>query len=386
MAFFVKCRETGCLMRSMLSQYILPDYQNCNLNISATLSAYLGGSSRNVQLPVLRDILAQGYEKTVFICFDGLGMVPIETHLNPEDFLRKHICQELTSTFPSTTTNATTSLLTNRLPLEHGWFGWSMYFPELSRNIDVFRGKDSMTRDKIDLPESILDRFPYYFDEAKGNHTIHTVFPPYISAAYSQRNHVYFSEDGFFQEIETICSQTGRHFVYAYFQEPDSIMHACGVSSTEACSVIRRLSDRMGEICEKSENILFIITADHGQIDINGYVELYQDQKLMDMLNIYPYLECRAVSFSVKNSYCDYFASYFSEKYHDDFLIFKVSDLVDMHLFGDRGHTANLLGDFLAIGTYTHKQALLFPGQRRVKGHHASLTEEMRVPLILAGR
>lgn len=373
-------------MRSSLSQYILPDYKNCNLNISATLSAYLGGASRNAQLPMLRDALAQSYEKTVFICFDGLGIVPIETHLKPEDFLRKHIRQELTSTFPSTTTNATTSLLTNRLPLEHGKFGWSMYFPEINRNIDIFRSTDSMTREKIDLPETALNRFPFYFDEVKGDYTIHTVFPPYISVAYPQRNHVYHSEDGFFQEIEAICGQTGRHFVYAYFQEPDSVMHANGVSSKEAGDVIKRLSDRMGEICEKSESTLFIITADHGQIDIDGYAEFYRDQKLMDMLNIYPYLECRAVSFSVKNPYRNDFASYFSEKYYEDFLIFKVYDLVDMQLFGDRGYAAPLLGDFIAIGTYTHKQALLFPGQRRLKGHHASMTEEMRVPLILASR
>lgn len=45
-------------MRSILNPYILPDYKNCNLNVSASLAAHLGGKSRNPQLPLLKDILA----------------------------------------------------------------------------------------------------------------------------------------------------------------------------------------------------------------------------------------------------------------------------------------------------------------------------------------
>lgn len=55
-----------------------------------------------------------------------------------------------------------------------------------------------------------------------------------------------------------------------------------------------------------------------------------------------------------------------------------------MRLVGERGNAGGLLENFIAVGTYTHKQALLFPGQRRLKDHHASRTEEMRVSLIVA--
>ena len=50
---------------------------------------------------------------------------------------------------------------------------------------------------------------------------------------------------------------------------------------------------------------------------------------------------------------------------------------------GNRGDKADFLGDYLAVGTYTHKQALLTPNTIRLKEHHTSLTEEMEVPLIL---
>lgn len=305
-------------------------------------------------------------------------------HLQSDDFFRKFMRQELTAPFPSTT-NATTSLLTTRLPLEHGWFGWGMYFPEISRNIDVFRNKESMTREPVDCPRAARSRYPHYFDEIQSDYAVHTVFYSYIHTAHPQQNHVYQDKDGFFRELQQCCEQLGKQFPYVYYQEPDSIMHACGDSGKDAGAVIQRLSDKMGQCHAQSKNTLFVITAEHGQIDIDGYVELYRDQKLMDMLNIYPYMECRAVAFSVKNQYQDRFESYFSEKYHEDLLIFKPSDMVHMQLFGDRGNTAGHLGDFIASGTYTHKQARLFPGQRKLKGRHASLTEEMRIPMIIAG-
>ena len=67
-------------------------------------------------------------------------------------------------------------------------------------------------------------------------------------------------------------------------------------------------------------------------------------------------------------------------------MLWKSADLVAKGYFGDRGDKADFLGDYLAVGTYTHKQALLTPNSTRYKGHHTSLTEEMEVPLILLGK
>lgn len=63
----------------------------------------------------------------------------------------------------------------------------------------------------------------------------------------------------------------------------------------------------------------------------------------------------------------------------EDFILFKSSELVTKGYFGNRGGKADFLGDYLAVGTYTHKQALLTPNTTRFKGHHTSLTEEMEV-------
>ena len=135
----------------------------------------------------------------------------------------------------------------------------------------------------------------------------------------------------------------------------------------------------MGE----TKDTLFVVTADHGQIDGEGYVDLYKDVKLLDMLEIYPYLEPRAIAFKVKKGKQKEFEDYFKSKYEEDFKLFKTKDLLRENFFGSFGDKADLLGDYIAIGTYTHKLALLTPAMPRLKGHHTGLTEEMEVPLIL---
>jgi len=62
--------------------------------------------------------------------------------------------------------NATMSLLSNQLPLEHGWFGWSMHINEINQNIDIFLNCDSATGEPVKYSYSPLGKIAYYFDQA----------------------------------------------------------------------------------------------------------------------------------------------------------------------------------------------------------------------------
>lgn len=134
------------------------------------------------------------------------------------------------------------------------------------------------------------------------------------------------------------------------------------------------------------KDTLLIVSADHGQVDIAGYVNLYEDERLMNLLEIYPFMEARASAFLVKEGRGQEFERYFQSRYGEDFVLFRCTELVEKGYFGNRGKKADLLGDYLAVGTGTHKQALLTLNSTRFKGHHTSLTEEMEVPLILLGK
>ncbi|MGI6255771.1 MAG: alkaline phosphatase family protein [Acutalibacter sp.] len=369
-----------------MNQLITPDFHRSVVNISATLAELLGAPNQNTTLPVLEKELEKGYAKVVFLCFDGLGIHPLHQNLEEGDFLFQHLRQTLLSTFPSTTTNATRSLLTNQLPLEHGWFGWSMHFPQLHQNVDIFLGRDSASRKAVDMSDPPMDLADYYFDRGDGSWGIHTVFPAYVQVKHPERNHVFRTFEEFLSAIQACCRQPGRQFVYAYYPEPDSTMHTHGVTSPEAQCVIQQISRGLKDLHQAMEDTLFVVSADHGQVDVTDYIPLYEDEALMELLEIYPFLEARAPAFLVKQGCKQEFEAYFQAKYGEDFLLFRAQDLVEKGYFGQRGDKASLLGDYIAVGTYTHKQALLTPHSTRFKGHHTSLTEEMEVPLILLGK
>ena len=369
-----------------MQKLIKPDWKNSILNISATLAEFLGAPNENATLEALKDELAKGYKNVVYICFDGMGINPLEVNLSQDDFLRKHIVKTLTSTFPSTTTNATTSLCTNKLPLEHGWLGWSLHFDELGRNVDIYMHRDSQTGEQIDWQYPMIDDGDCYFYHAtRSDYEISTVFPKYVTCK-AELNHEIQGVDDVFDAVREICSKPGKQFVYAYCPEPDYSMHEFGVTSPEAQKLIRHISENLQKLRNDTQDTLFVVSADHGQVDIAGYIDFGADVELMSMLECPPYLDSRSPAFKVKRGKKRQFAELFKKRYGEDFVLFRTSELIKRGYFGDRGSYGYLLGDFIASGTYTNKMFILPKAGEEIfymKGHHTGLTKEMLVPLIM---
>ncbi len=370
-----------------MTKLIKPDFTRNIVNISATLAEYLGCPNNKPVLEGLSVELKKDYKNVVFLILDGLGTHPLETNLPAESFLRKNVRQTLTSVFPSTTTNATTSLLTNEYPMEHGWFGWSLYFKELGRAVDIFRDTDSFTGERVEdgYAYKALPVVPFY-KCATDRITVNCVIPSFWRSD-DKHKYIWDSFEGLLKNIKTACSGEGRQFVYAYYTEPDSTMHRHGVSSAEARSVITALNAGVESLFAGLENTLFIVTADHGQIDIGGCIELYKDAELLSLLEWPPYLEARAPAFKVKPGCGNRFSKLFTQKYGDDFALFTSRELIESNYFGvgvPNVH-ADLLGDYIAVGT-TDKIMQLTPLGHSFNGHHTSLTAEMEVPLIYIGK
>lgn len=371
----------------MKTRLIKPDFNNNIINISATLAEFLGCPNDKPTLPALARELKKGYKHIVFLILDGMGINPINKNLKSDSFIRKNIKQVLTSVFPSTTTNATTTFLTNKYPMEHGWFGWSLYFEDLKKAVDLYPETDSYTGEPIEsgYVRKTLPVEPY-FKNAKTDYTTSVVVPDFWHGD-EENKYLWKTFDELFGHIEKICKKTDKQFIYAYCAEPDSTMHRYGVSSTEAYRVINTLNDGVEGLYAKVKDTLFIITADHGQIDVDGCIEIYKDTELVSMLEWPQFLEARALAFKVKENCRGDFVETFNKKYGADFDLFKVDDLIKDNYFGGNivnGH-AKLLGDYIAVGTTNkimkpHEQCYDF------KGHHTSLTAEMEVPLIVIGK
>ena len=368
-----------------MSKFIKPNWGQSNLNISATLAEFLGAPNKNKTLPILKTELSKGYKNVVFICFDGMGIYPINKNLDESSILRKNIKQVLTSTFPSTTTNATTSLACNKFPLEHGWFGWSLHFDEIKRNVDVYLKADSQTGEKIDYSYPIMDNTDCYFNHSNSEYEVNSVLPIYVKTKNEDKKVSIQDEFELCDAIRKICLKDGKQFIYAYLPEPDSTMHEFGVTSKEAKQKIDSINNQIEKLYNELNDTLIIITADHGQIDVDGYIEFYKDKETNDLLEYVPYLDARTPAFKVKKGKEKEFEIMFEKKYGDDFKLFKSSDLVKDSWFGERGGYAYMLGDYIAIGV-THKEFISYENMKRFKGHHTSVTEEMEVPLIMLSK
>ena len=188
-------------------KFIKPNWSKSNLNISATLAEFLGSPNNNDTLPMLKEELSKEYRNVVFICFDGMGINPLKINLDEDAFLRRNIKDVLTSTFPSTTTNATTSLISNKYPLEHGWFGWSLHFDEINKNIDIYLHRDSQTGELIDYEYPIAESVEMYFENAKTDYEINTVLPPYVKVKNEDSKIPIENEIEMCDAIRKICSK-----------------------------------------------------------------------------------------------------------------------------------------------------------------------------------
>ncbi len=371
----------------MSLSFIKPDFGRNIVNITATLAECLGCPTGKPVLPLLAKELQKGYKNVVFLILDGLGVHPMEVNLPKESFFRRNMREKLTTVFPSTTACATTSFLTGKYPMEHGWLGWSLYFEEIGKSVDLFHNAESSTHIPIGTG-FVKGKLPAvaFYKYSKEYRAI-AVVPAYWDGDDENR-YIWEDFDGMLLHIENICAMAGKQFIYAYFDEPDATMHRFGVTSTEAKTLIEKLEGGLEALFGRLKDTLLVISADHGQTDIGENIELYRDEELLSMLLWPPYLDSRATAFRIKEGQTEKFTAYFGEKYGRDFELFRSEELVRQNFFGGNfvGEHAALLGDFIAVAA-SDKVMLHHALSHHFRGHHASLTEdEMLVPLIYVGK
>ena len=114
------------------------------VHVSNSILKHFGVSTFHDSLKELDDLLSKKtYDNVALILFDGLGKYIQEKHLSEKDIIRRNKFMDITSVFPPTTVAATTALLSGRYPKETGRLGWSQYYKNIDKTIDMFSGRDS---------------------------------------------------------------------------------------------------------------------------------------------------------------------------------------------------------------------------------------------------
>lgn len=335
-------------------------------------------------LPGLDDALKM-HTRIVFILFDGLSSEIIKRHAPRRSKLKTSPIIKLTSVIPATTVAATNAFLRGQYPAETGYLGWTQYFSDLDRRIEVFPNKDADTNERIKGPNIMEKRYggKSVFDLVAAKYPtvrVKEVWPGFRPGGAK-------TEKAFFNQIDEELNIPGPKLMYCYWVEPDSMMHVRGTKSLRVKWQIRKMSKRLDDLTNKHEDTLFVILADHGMKNVK-YYDISDNQPFFETLKFPFTLEGRCAMFHVKDGQHKKFEQLFAKHYGEHFRLFKTEELEDAQVFGYCPISENasvFFGDYLAIAKDDYSFYYSSdPKKKPLVGHHAGITpDEMNLQLTL---
>ncbi len=358
-----------------------PDYNDCITNIACSILKYFKVDYKHNTVSDIDEVLENNNPKNVvLILYDGMGYNLINRILKSDDFLRVNLKRSMSSVCPSTTTASTTSILSGLNPSEHNWLGWDMYVKEENKIITLFLNtyKDTF---KQAAPYSIASKYYGYknlIDQIKEG--------PYDASMVSNHGGIKYKDLN--EMNEAIINETkkeGKRYIYAYYENPDSIMHEYGTDSKESIDSFNLINKSTEELASKLHDTLLIVTADHGHMNSKGImVSEYKD--FFETLDGDISIEGRFCSFKVKEDKKEEFIKLFNLYFARDFILKTKEEIIREFWFG-RGdyhkYFRASLGDFFALAI-SDKYFRYNENSVNLTSMHAGICEdEMRIPLIM---
>lgn len=361
------------------------NYKNSITNFSNSMLKHFGVKPFHNTIPEI-DKLLEGKKKVVIFLFDGMGKTVLEKHLKDDSFFRNHVVHEMTSTLPPTTVASTTSFLSGKYPIETGWLGWTIYFKELGRAINVFKNEDDITGEHLD-GDIMNDKCPYR-DIARlindeNNKLVANINMGYPVNKYDKRmRHLR-------RFVKTAFEPSHRKeesFTYAYWVTPDALMHRCGVNSLRVHLNILKIQRLVKKYAEKNKDVAVFVIADHGMKDVK-FVDMNEHKDLTSLLDQPMSLEKRCINFKVKAGKKEEFKELFNKYYGDHYELITVDEALKQRIFGDAEPSMEsifFLGDFIAVATDEISLEMRKKHKRvHFKAHHAGTTlDELMISVI----
>lgn len=361
---------------------MLPDYHNSVVNVPNSILKYFGLKPNHNTLEALDDVLNKyNYKNVVLVLLDGLGYNILKRNEKVCPFLNKYLKTSLSSTFPSTTMSARTSIESGLNPIEHGWLGWDMYFREFDEVITLSRNSIKGTKKKITdyhigrtllNYESVVDRIKKQ-DGLNGKKL----------SVYSENKNQSLKKAR--MQIQEITNNGSRNYIYLYCNEPDNIFHGFGNNSILAKLKLRKLDKEFECLCKSLNDTLVIALADHGHLGCK-FITLSDYPNIINMLKGDTGIDLRAASFRVKDEFTDIFPHELKKILKDDFIILSKEEVKVKKLFGEGDENKYFedgLGDYIAIGV-TNKCIRYNRKKHKQRSSHSGITEdEMLVPLVI---
>jgi predicted AlkP superfamily pyrophosphatase or phosphodiesterase len=408
-------------------EFIYPFYEKyCFSNISSTILNFFGIKSNKPILPpeLHKDKLEiENSSKVILLLIDGLGYKQwlgcYKNYKFFEIFTQNGIVAPITTVFPSSTAAALTTINTGLTPQQHALLEWFLYFKEIDMIIktlpfEPLYDKDRNIFSKIKADQKILFKGTTIYQTLKraGIKSFTFINENYANSTYSKLVYKGSSTIPFINSSDlvvrlrkTLELEKGPAYFYVYIDYVDSLEHKYGNYTEEYYAEISVLSFLLKkELLEKidkkvAKETLFLITADHGQLNILPQETVYLNkfkkvvnsfQKSKRNKPILPTGSPRDVFLHIKQDRLEEIYSFLSKKLREKAKVVKTEEAIKMNLFGIDKPSKEFydrVGNLLILPYknntvwYQHIKGRKF----NLLGHHGGLTkDEMLVPFAIS--
>jgi hypothetical protein len=375
--------------------------------IPDTLHLLLTGENTGRTMPL--DVLpstGKRYDKVILLLLDAFGWRFFERYADKYLFLKRFITDgvvsKMSAQFPSTTSAHMTTIHTAKHVGATGVFEWYYLEPSLNRIVSplVFSFLGDKERNTImNAGMQPADLFPFesvyrswatYGIEGHlfGNVAFHP--SPYTEhIAKGAHLHPY---ENLIKGVSELAEHTPHGYSFFYFEFIDTIGHYRGVNHQEFHDMVDVVMNTMESIlipALKGTDTLLILTADHGQVEIDPQTTFYLNREIPDLIPmirigadgkpLIPAGSARDVFLYVNEGQVDAAYKLVSEAFGERGEVHRTADLIDQGFFGEpsdrlRERMADLVVlPYAGESVYWYEQGKY---EQTFSGHHGGLTAE----------
>ncbi len=343
------------------AHFIKPRYSDyCFSNIPLSVESFLIGNNQH-KIPADAFGGKYGkYDKVILFFIDAFGWLFFEKYKDRfpfiKEMLRNGVVSKITSQFPSTTAAHVTSIHTGQDVGTSGIYEWNMYDPKVDDVICplLFSYAGSgKTRDNLFSsgikPKDIYPKVTFYNRLKKqGIQSFVFQLKDYTPSTYSDivfdgaSVHPYSTLPEALVNLLGLVKKTQKKsYFFLYFDRIDSIAHLYGPDSDQvnmqSIQLLSVLEEFLKKLKKVSKNTLFMMTADHGQVNVSPQNTTYINKEfnILDKLKknkkgkyIVPCGSPRDMFLHVKDEYVEEVIDMLNKGLRGKGLVFKTTDLI----------------------------------------------------------
>ena len=406
-------------------RFVKPCYDSyCFSNLPSTIEFLLTGKEGHILPHDVFGNLPTKYDKVIFFFVDAFGWRFFERYAERCNFLKmidtQGVVSKLTSQFPSTTAAHVTCIHTGLNVGQSGVYEWNYYEPLVDEIISPLLfsyagdkvNRDTIKRSDIEPAQFFPSQTFYQTLQAQGV-TSHVIqYHAYTPSTYSDivfraaTIHPYKTVQGALTQLTELVTArtTSPTYYFLYFDGFDTACHNHGPGSRQSQEALESFFTLVDHIFYKNvqgktAKTLLMITADHGQVEVDPRNTFYLNKRIPDIAQylktnkrgcpLVPAGSPRDMFLHVAEEHADMLVTHLRERLAGRAEVYHTRDLLAQDFFGLQEPSPTFLQRVgnVVIFPYKYETVWWYEEGKFIMhffGHHGGLTpEEMEIPLLL---